>query len=355
MSGCELFHIDDLHAKVMLSDDFISIGSQNLTNKGKSNLEASFCSNDKSFIKYSRSEVECWVGLAKEITLEMIEDMEDEISPLIIEYGKIKKLLNAVDESVIEKENIRQKLEEDRIRKILEDKERLRQLAINARNIKQSSRSIFANVQKITNQGRYGDKTNTFSLVPYKGKGSFLSWQVGTEEITLKRQRRYLFMDTDSGRIGWARVNKGRITYFESSVSRVEEASIGDWRCKLNFESNWSETQSEHNLTIGIKYLNTNIKLVYDCHFDLKFITNISLNTQKSQNHLKAEEMKLWNEINSIEFSDSIAYYIFSPFLYNKKLTGKQPNEFFIQPRNGRKISLGLINRFPILLSKLNK
>jgi hypothetical protein len=119
--------------------------------------------------------------------------------------------------------------------------------------------------------------------------------------------------------------------------------------------ANWSDIQSEHNLTIEIKYLNTNVKLVYDCHFDLKFITNISLNTQKSQNHSKAEEMKIWNETHSKEFSNSLAHLMFSPFLYDTKLTGEQANKFFIQPSSLREISLGLINGYPILLSKFHR
>jgi len=348
-NGCELFHIDGLHAKVMLSDNFISIGSQNLTNKGKSNLEASFCSDDSNFIKYSHSEVDKWISLAKEITIEMLEDMEKEIAPWIIEYDKLKKLFQLSDDVITEKENIRQELEENRVKKILADKERLIQLANNARNVVQSNRTISARVRDT------GTHVCTYSLVPVTKAANFINWQILGQRKILEKKKRYLFMDLDNGRVGWARVNKTQITYFENSVVKNKSVSIGNWQCRLTFMSNWSDIQSEHNLTIEIKYLNTNVKLVYDCHFDLKFITNISLNTQKSQNHSKAEEIKLWNETHTTEFSNSLAHLIFSPFLYNKKLTGEQANKFFTQPSRLRKISLGLINGFPILLSKLNK
>lgn len=351
-SGCELFHIEDLHAKVMLSEDFISIGSQNLTNRGRTNLEATFSSQDPSYIRYGQNAIEDWISLAEEITLKMIEDMEDEVSPLIIEYDKIKKLFNSADDIVAEKETTRQKIEAKRIKEILENNERLRQLAVNARNITQSSKSIFANVQHLTNQGEYGDETYTYSLVPWKGKGSFLYWDIGGKEIELKTQNRYLFMDTESGRVSWARINKGRITYFSDVVSIGDKVSIGRWLCKLNFKSNWSNAKFGHNLTITITYLGTNIKLVYKCHFDLKFLTDIYLNIEKSKNHIEADEIIAWNDEHNKEFSDSIAHHILSPFVYNKKLLGKQADDFFVSPSRYRKISLGLIKGFPILLSK---
>jgi hypothetical protein len=351
-NGCELFHIEGLHAKVMISDDFISVGSQNLTNKGRTNLEASFCSQDPSFIRYGQNAIEDWINLAEEITLKMIEDMEDEISSLIIEYDKINELFNAVDDIVAEKKITRQRIEAKRIKEILDNHERLRQLAVNARTITQSSKSIFSNVQQLTNKGGYGDETHTYSLVPWRAKASFLYWNVGGKEIELKRQNRYLFMDTDSGRVSWARVNKGRITYFSDVIYISNKTSIGRWLCKLNFKSNWSNSQSGHNLTISITYLGTNIKLVYECHFDLKFLTDIALNIEESKNHIEAGEMKAWNEKHYKEFSDSIAHHILSPFVYNKKLLGQQANDFFVTPSRWRKVSLGLIKGFPILLSK---
>jgi len=347
-SGCELFHIDDLHAKVMLSDDFISIGSQNLTNKGKSNLEASFCSDNPNFIKYSHSKIEKWIRFAKEITLEMIENMEKEVTPLIIEYDKLKKLFQLSDDVISEKENIRQELEKNRVKKILEDKERLRQLVNNATNVVQSNRTVFARVRNTSTHGY------TYSLVPVAKTASFIHWQIQGKIKALDSKKRYLFIDLENGRFGWARVNKTQITYFSDGVSRGEETAIGSWRCKLSFDTNWSDPQSDQNLTITIRYLNTNIKLVYECHFDLKFLTNHSLNTKDSQNLKGAEEIILWNETHFEEFSNSIAHHIFSPFFYNRKLLGEQANVFFIDRWRSKQISLGIINGFPILLSKPN-
>lgn len=349
-SGCELFHIEDLHAKVMLSEDFISIGSQNLTNSGRTNLEATFSSQDPSYIRHGQNAIEDWVNLAKEITLEMIEDMEDEVSPLIVEYDKIKELFNTADNIVAEKETTRQKVEAKRIKEIRENNARLRQLAVNAGNIIQSSRSIHARVKLLQNQGKYGDVTFTYSLVPWGG--SFLFWDLGGKKIELKRQNRYLFMDIESGRVSWARINKGRITYFSDVVSTSDRVSIGRWLCKLNFKSNWSNVNFGHNLTITITYLRTNIELVYKCHFDLNFLTNIYLNIEKSKNHIEADEIIAWNEKHCEEFSDSIAHHILSPFLYNRKLLGKQADDFFVSPLRYRYISLGLIKGFPVLLSK---
>jgi hypothetical protein len=347
-SGCELFHIDDLHAKVMLSDDFISIGSQNLTNKGKSNLEASFCSDDPNFIKYTQTEVENWINIAEEMTLEMIEDMEEEIASLIKEYDKFKSLFNFTDEVVANKEAIR-KLQEK------ENNARIRNIFDNALNIVQSNKLIFADVRQIINHGEYGDETYTYSLIPSPPSASFLHWHIEGKEQVLEKKNRYLFMDIESGRVAWARVNKGRITYFCDSVFKGEEVFIGEWLCKLGFESNWSDFQPRQNLTISISYMNTDIKLVYECHFDLKFLTDICLKTDESQNLHEADEIILWNKTHFEEFSESIAHHMLSPFVYTQKLTGKEANKFFIQPTRWREISLGLINGFPILLSKLNK
>jgi hypothetical protein len=351
-NGCELFHIEGLHAKVMINDDFISVGSQNLTNKGRTNLEASFCSQDPSFIRYGQNAIEDWISLAEEITLKMIEDMEDEISSLIIEYDKIKKLFKAADDAVIEKEKTRQRIEEDRLKKILEIKDRLKSLEKNARAAIKSNRFVFAIVKQLTNVGEY-DETYTYSLVP--SSGNFTHWIVEDKRKVLETKHRYLFMDTETGKIGWARVNKGRITYFADGVSRTEKIKIGNWVCQVSFDANWSKTRTDYNLSITIKYPSSDVELVYRCFFDLQFISNLHLDSKNSKGSFDLDKRKLWNEQNKPEFSNYIAKQLLSPFVYSTKLYGKQANKFFkYPPTKWSKVSLAKVRGYYILLSEPN-
>lgn len=340
-TGCELFHVEDLHAKVMLTDDFISVGSQNLTNRGSANKEATFCSNDASYIKYGREAVSAWIDDAEEITLEMIEDMEELIAPHIKEFEELKRSLEEIESILADKS-------EQRKNKALQ--ERQTAMRRNVKTVKKSSRFIYASVECLTNYGEWND-TYTFSLVPDTEHVSFCHWDIGGDEIILTTQKRYLLMDTETARIGWARVGKTRITYICDNVTRKDSVLLGNRTVEIGFNANWSLTKAEHNLTVTLNYRHSGIKLVYRCFFDLEFISDIRIDEATSSEGCTDSDEYKWNSSHKDEFEKCIAQQLLSPFIYQRRLVGEQANEFFKDSKSyWKRVSLGELRGHSILI-----
>lgn len=89
--GCRLFHIDNLHAKILLTPDFVSIGSQNLTQGGTRNKEASVAIKDIAAIAEVRKGIGRWQSDAHPIDLAMIQLMERHVMPLRKRMSQIRK------------------------------------------------------------------------------------------------------------------------------------------------------------------------------------------------------------------------------------------------------------------------
>ncbi|MFW8591072.1 hypothetical protein ACOI22_09750 [Glaciecola sp. 2405UD65-10] len=340
--GCSLFSVESLHAKVMLTEDFISVGSQNLTNKGASSREATFCSDEERFISYGYEAVSAWTEDAEEITLEMIEDMEELIAPYVTEFEKLKRSVENIETLLAA--NSKQ-------RKNIVLKERLSAMRRNARALESSS-FIYASVEHLTNYGEWND-TYTYSLVPSDSLHSFCHWTIGIAEVMLSTQNRYLLIDMETAKIGWARIGKTRITYICDSVFRKEAVWLGKRAVQVGFCANWSPTITEYNLTVTLTYEQSAITLVYRCSFDLEFISKITLDENTSSEGASNSEEHRWNISYTDEFENCIVKQLLSPFLYEQKLVGEQANEFFKNTKSyWKKVSLAKFRGHNLLVSE---
>jgi hypothetical protein len=73
--GYSLFRVNDLHAKIVLiPGQFASVGSQNLTARGLRNLEATYCTADRSEVAELERRLTPQLASAVPITGEMVED-----------------------------------------------------------------------------------------------------------------------------------------------------------------------------------------------------------------------------------------------------------------------------------------
>lgn len=80
--GCRLYHVDELHAKIVLTPGFVSIGSQNLTQRGVRNKEATTAITDPRAITAVQRCIERWLSVARPIDLKMVDLMERHVKPL---------------------------------------------------------------------------------------------------------------------------------------------------------------------------------------------------------------------------------------------------------------------------------
>jgi len=81
--GYSVFEIQALHAKIVLaSEEFASIGSQNLTARGIKNREATYCTDDRSEVDQVEQMLAPWLESATPITTEMVEHAMQLLPPI---------------------------------------------------------------------------------------------------------------------------------------------------------------------------------------------------------------------------------------------------------------------------------
>lgn len=103
--GCELFHLEDLHAKVVITERFSSIGSQNLTAGGCwKNQEATVVLTDRREIALVRREVNRWAEQATPITNYMLDYMDAALGRLRTRYTALADEMVLIDQEVQEAE-----------------------------------------------------------------------------------------------------------------------------------------------------------------------------------------------------------------------------------------------------------
>lgn len=248
-AGVEVFHVDALHAKVVLIDSkSFSIGSQNLTFKGRRNREASFVAGDDTppdevigfFADLKR--------VAVIVSLEDILEMETQIKPLMTQFKVLKKAADEIDADVKTARQLReQKRREDEARrKALAEAQRLgeqamRRAIVNAGNLfskNSTSSRIIARVRRLENTS--GDlwrpTTFTQSLVPENDE-NFLALFSAAGTVP-KRLYRYLMINLNNGKLAYARLAKSRITYFASGLrpNEIFKFRTESFKVSIKFE-----------------------------------------------------------------------------------------------------------------------
>lgn len=320
LRGCKLFHIENLHAKVMLTDNYMSIGSQNLTNRGNSNKEVTFCTVDAKSIQYGHNCMHSWTQDAEEISLEMIDKMESLIAPFIKDFEIIRKSMIEIDENFVEEFNNQKFRSFEEWQTIILD---------NLSMLEVSSNTVSACVRKILN-GDLFSPSYTYSLVPSPTTFDLTRWKIDNKYTLLEKKMRYLLFDAETSKIGWARINKTRITFFCDSIMYNEVIYLGHSAYSLEFEANWGETRNQYNLKIILIHKVTGIELVYKCFFDLQFFNNIQLDENESSEYaFLLSEQQSWMLSNMKEFEEVLAEKLLSPFKYEEKLIGGEADDFY--------------------------
>jgi hypothetical protein len=216
--GFNLRYLDDLHAKIILTQDACFVGSQNLTAGGTQNKEATALITDASTLAAVTNGLRAWLELSNPITLEMIGDMEREIGPLTERSKKLASAVDALDQTIRTAESIRE-----------EARDRLR--AENERREEERKK------QELVLQAReaYSTLQNNVSQTPIKGEVWLsLQWAAGphwssglqtlmapsNRDLTywnghsLTKRQRYLLIIPEIGKLGWPALNKTRLTRF---------------------------------------------------------------------------------------------------------------------------------------------
>jgi hypothetical protein len=129
--GCNLYHLPRLHAKIVIAPGrFATIGSQNLTQNGVKNKEATVITFDKEEVKEIEKMLDRWLPQRKSITSEMLNELEGKVTNLRRKFGlinrELRKEINDLENEIWENQD--ERLENERLAKEAKEAEELRRV-----------------------------------------------------------------------------------------------------------------------------------------------------------------------------------------------------------------------------------
>jgi hypothetical protein len=281
---CEIFHAHNLHAKIFLTENFASIGSQNLTSGGAGrNQEASVGITDERSVTRIRKEVSDLVGAAYPVSKEMIDRMLEILPPLRREFLALERKLQ-VEQSAFSTETSRRRLEalreEYRRRKDAERREEnKRKIATRseqfqkALQITQSSENIPVSVTHITTvDDEFMEHSYVTMAVENRQRYDMRKWVISGKSYYIPRVTSCLIVNETDGRLSYVRVMKGQTNRFYKGVKFFDplrgwhrpwylenlfadtDDELAEWNVCFNFRHNKSDytSQNKDRITLSV-------------------------------------------------------------------------------------------------------
>jgi len=359
-SGHQLFKIDDLHAKVVMDESsFVTIGSQNLTKRGKlhnKELSASFTSSQVRDLVKAR--IAPWLENAEPITAEMIGWMRANVKDAAALHKAFREACSTVearysaqfhrqdDERARSEETEPTAVTVERERRLLEIREQ-----IGAR-MAPLKKSFPAQPCRVV-QPRRKNHSPYLSV----GNGSFTSWQIDKKVIELDQGKRYLCA-LESGDIGWVRVASGRITKISRGITTAVGLLPIDRTLALELSGEIADLRRlppGANLAAKVWRGETRICTV-PVMFDLKdcdILDPILPNARELRlgpGEKSTAEVLAWLSSHKEETRKIVLSEILGPFDYRERLLGENADSFFGPPTTYCFASLAEVERKPVLL-----
>lgn len=338
----EIYQVAQLHAKVIVvGNRMATLGSQNFTTNGQRNKELSISTEQRTKITAIKKQIDQWQVGATPVTKERIKAMEAAVVSLKAKYQDYKKACADVADA-FEKTDNAQSGKDDISSVIVKSIAKLR-----------SSAPLSAQV-KVVNFNDEGKAK--LSLYPPKDQ-SFLEWKIDSEPYSLEPKQRY-FCVLDSQKLGWARINKTRITFVaDDVVLDFEEFPLRpDWKIHVSAKPKARQHKNgQSNLMLNIyDSKGRGLCCVY-MRFDFDSahsfapvaFTGDNRGAQKATAKEQAQS-KAWIRKHQDQFDKEIINVITTPFTFEKAYTGKR-GEFFGKPQSVNTVELKLYHDQPFL------
>lgn len=213
----QVFRINDLHAKVVMDENsFATVGSQNLTTRGRlHNLELTVSLAGKVAREKVKARIEPWLADADPITPAMIANMRERIECAAALHQAFRSACVEAEAAFQEQEAARETAEAaERIRGRRAQRERLRQVRDQIRVEFEkrivSEATIPAKVKSPNNPAH-----SAFLAPTHPGR--FTRWLANSGEIELTTGDRHLCV-LPNMELGWAKIAQQRITKISRSV-----------------------------------------------------------------------------------------------------------------------------------------
>ncbi|MFT6901804.1 MAG: hypothetical protein ACJAXS_002003 [Colwellia sp.] len=225
--GINLYYNNKLHAKVVITKDIATIGSQNITSGSIKNFEISNTISSTLALKELEKHIET-VRIEKEpITKQMI----DEAKQIVLEFKD-----NKAELAVFFKEK--------------------------QKSATKKRTNITTNLKKLIRSDEIhciaGDSTAGYrDILKPKYNNSLCEWMISGEKFTTRRLHRHLIINTKDNAIGWARLGEKRINYVTNSFEYEEPNHKHTLGWKFSVEAITSK-----------KLLNLNVNIALTCTKD---------------------------------------------------------------------------------------
>ena len=331
--GVKVFHVPNLHAKVVMMDGrHFSIGSQNLTLKGRrTNVEASFVSGSDTPVEDVRRFFDRIQKLAIPVSPQDVLEMTQWVKPLLPKFKELLHRSEQVDEQVQQAREERRLAE---LRRLQEAEKRKRQALLKIRKFVNRSKPtpanhLIASVRELYHH-HYVDiwsaGGSTDSLVPVHSNQDF---EILLKAIGIWPQKlsRYLIINAESGQLGLVRFAKTRWTFFGGRLKSHEKLQSGflSWEVDIDFTVDLTHTPPRNGVA--------RLKCV---EFPLQIL---SVGFFFSVEGLEVEDVTVQQrffrrlEIEPSQMKKVLTQYLFkkltTPFKFSANLYGQQARTFF--------------------------
>lgn len=330
-SRFRLFHLPQLHAKVVIvSGAFASVGSQNLTAQGTRNREATVTLIDKRSVEKAEEMVSRWLDNRIPISAEMIEEMKKALPPFFRRFKALQVEMSEVDHDIADRERTR--IEDIRREQLLKEEEERKRLLIERTKLAQRParlKSIRIGIahSPVASETIYGHVVGSI-FVPER-QAHFTEWIIGSHQTELTRLYRYLCILPKSGKIGWVKLLKTRLSKVSSSVKRTgtsDKIECGPFHFTAYFKADWSESPEKSNLEIQLERSGSAGTLKTWFSVDALEIVEWDFS---GMNVVHRRFLEKWFPDNKQILERRLLRLALDPFRYDKNLHGVDADRFF--------------------------
>ncbi|MGP0171314.1 hypothetical protein ACSVIJ_05450 [Pseudomonas sp. NCHU5208] len=359
-AGHQLFKIDGLHAKVVMDESsFVTIGSQNLTKRGRlhnKELSAAFTSDKVRDVV--RARIAPWLEEAEPITAEMIQWMRDNVKDPAALHKAFREACETVELSFaaqFKRQADVLPLTEDADGSAVKVERERRLQAIRGKISERMTplkKSFPAQRCRVIQP-----KKKNHSPFLSVGSGSFTNWQIEQKTIELDQGKRYLCA-LESGDIGWVRVASGRITKISRGFASADGILPIDRSLSLELSGDLTDLRRlppGANLAAIVWRGETRI-CTLPVMFDLKEcevqdpIHPNGRPLRLRPGEKRTDEVVAWLSSQKEETRRIILREILGPFDFRERLLGENADSFFGAPGSYCFASVAEVERKPVLL-----
>jgi hypothetical protein len=342
-NGVNVYYLNNLHSKIVLSDDLVTIGSQNLTTGSTRNYELNVVSDDLSTIEKVKANTLKQQRVAKPVTLSMIQNFLDVIESLREAEGDFLDKILHIESELMD-------LSDDFPEHDLEEKEYdITPLFEVIKKTPKSKTDIECVIRTVLNYNN--DSTDILKPI---NNDDLLNWVVDGEKVRLERLNRYLLVDSNNGRMGWARIGKTRINLISDDLAPSEKILIGDKLFKVEFKMFSSTQKLRNHENIKITLIGDDIKINLNGYFNIDKLSNIRVKSTAPKSIIDEIELSLKGKNKKKSLSQQLTPLITNSFKFQYNGRGVNIKKYFSHMPDRFNLKIGLCSETPIFLLNIS-